>query len=82
MTVEQVVDDFISQEQAAKMIGVTVGTLAVWRCKGRYGLRFTKSGGIVRYRKSVVLAWLESRERSSTKPANNRAASRGKEGHA
>ena len=36
-------DRLLTPEQTAEMLGVTMGTLSVWRCTKRYpGLRYTK----------------------------------------
>ncbi len=57
--------ELLSADQAAATIDVTSGTLSVWRSTGRYGIPFIKIGRKVRYRKSDLLAWLESRTRES-----------------
>jgi excisionase family DNA binding protein len=48
-------------KQAAEYLGVSVGTLEVWRCTKRYPLPFIKVGRLVKYRKSDLDAFLESR---------------------
>lgn len=53
--------DLVNDKEAAKILGVSENTLAVWRSAKRYGLRFYKVGGRVRYRVSDLVAWLESR---------------------
>jgi hypothetical protein len=45
---------------AAIYLGVTVPTLATWRCKGK-GPDFSKAGALVRYHKATLDNWLESR---------------------
>jgi excisionase family DNA binding protein len=57
--------ELLSPDQAAATINVTSGTLSVWRSTGRYGIPFIKIGRKVRYRKSDLLVWLESRTRAS-----------------
>ena len=57
--------ELLSPDQAAATIDVTSGTLSVWRSTGRYGIPFIKIGRKVRYRKSDLIAWLESRTRES-----------------
>lgn len=52
-------DTWMDSTEAAAAIGVTRGTLAQWRYERR-GPRHYKPGRI-RYRRSDVLAWLESR---------------------
>ena len=55
-------DSLLTQEQAAEILGVSPGTLEVWRSAKRYpGLIYVKVGRLVRYRRSDLLAWLESR---------------------
>lgn len=52
---------FMSCEEAAAYLQLSVRTLDVWRCTGRYGIPYVKIGARVRYRKSDLDAWLESR---------------------
>lgn len=40
----------LSPKKTAELLGVTVGTLAVWRCQQRYALRFVKIGSKIQYR--------------------------------
>lgn len=51
------VDDVL----ASAYLGVTPGTLSVWRCTGRYSLRFIKVGRRIRYRVGDLLDFVESR---------------------
>lgn len=51
----------VNDKVAAQILGVSDNTLAVWRSTKRYGLRFYKIGGRVRYRVSDLKAWLETR---------------------
>lgn len=39
----------VSTKQASKLLGVSEGTLAVWRCTKRYNLPYYKIGSNVRY---------------------------------
>lgn len=57
--------DLINEKTAAAILGVSPGTLSVWRSTGRYRIPFIKVGRLVRYRPSVLHAWLESRTRES-----------------
>lgn len=52
---------FLSCEDAADYLQVSVRTLDVWRCTRRYEIPYVKIGSRVRYRKSDLDAWLESR---------------------
>lgn len=53
--------NLLPPEEAAAMLGVTVGTLQVWRTTRRYPLKYVKSGRLVRYRLEDVQAFIESR---------------------
>ena len=44
----------LTPAEVARHLGVTAGTLSVWRCTGRYPLRFIKVGRRVMYRQSDV----------------------------
>jgi excisionase family DNA binding protein len=55
--------DLLDEREAAKHLEVSDGTLSVWRSTGRYKLPFIKIGRKVRYRRSDLDAWLESRTR-------------------
>ena len=57
--------DLLNEKEAAALLGVSPGTLSVWRSTGRYSLPFLKVGFLVKYRRSDLLAWLESRTRAS-----------------
>ncbi|MCX7428836.1 MAG: helix-turn-helix domain-containing protein [Planctomycetia bacterium] len=55
-------DPFLVPEKTAEMLGVSSGTLAVWRCSRRYPeLRYTKVGRSVRYRLSDIERFISSR---------------------
>lgn len=54
-------DPLYPPPKAATYIGVTEGTLSVWRCNKRYEIPYIKVGRLVRYRKSALDAWLLSR---------------------
>lgn len=51
---EAKLDELIDRKQAAAMLRVAPGTLAVWDCTKRYDLKPVKIGKLVRYRKSVI----------------------------
>jgi excisionase family DNA binding protein len=57
--------DLIDPAPAAELLGVTVGTLSVWRSVGRYNLPFVKVGRKVKYSRKALESWLESRTRTS-----------------
>ncbi len=51
----------INPLKVSEIIGVSIGTLAVWRSTGRYALPFIKIGSKVMYRLSDVNAFIEQR---------------------
>ena len=55
----QIEDRLLTRQEAAEFLGVTVSTLAVWACTGRYDLPYVKIGGVIRYRLSDLVAFLE-----------------------
>ena len=59
-------DPLESSDSAAEFLGVKPGTLAVWRCTGRYDLPFVKIGSRVFYKRSVLLGFIEKRTRHQT----------------
>ena len=54
-------DPLFTSPEAAAYIRVSENTIVVWRCTGRYKIPFIKVGRLVRYRRSDLEAWLESR---------------------
>ena len=62
----QSTDPLFTPPEAAAYIGVTENTLSVWRCVGRYEIPFVKIGRLVRYKRSDIEAWIESRTRSTS----------------
>lgn len=48
----------LTQTQAAKYIGTTVGTLNTWRHYGRNPLPYIKWGNRIKYRKEDLDAWI------------------------
>ena len=53
-------DVLLTQQEAAKLIGVEPRTLEAWRARGSYQLPFVKIGPrIVRYRLRDLEAWIE-----------------------
>jgi predicted site-specific integrase-resolvase len=61
------IDPLASPEEVAEDLGVTKGTLQVWRSTGRYDLPYIKIGGKVMYRVSDVNRFIESRQHAHTK---------------
>jgi excisionase family DNA binding protein len=52
-------------EEVAEMLGVTVPTLAIWRCTKRYPLPYIKVGRSVRYSEDSVREFLRSRTKAA-----------------
>ena len=53
----------LTPPQVAEILGISTQTLAVWRCEGRYPLRYVKAGRLVRYRRTDVDAFIEAQSR-------------------
>ncbi|WP_299569720.1 helix-turn-helix domain-containing protein [uncultured Shewanella sp.] len=51
----------LTPTQVSEFLGVTTGTLSVWRCTGRYPLSFIKVGRRVMYRQSDVENFVNGR---------------------
>ncbi|MDP5279223.1 helix-turn-helix domain-containing protein [Sphingomonas sp. DG1-23] len=62
-------DDLLSNEQTAALLGIKKNTLEIWRCKGK-GPAFIKLGqhpsSPIRYQRSRVMAWLAENTFAST----------------
>jgi len=52
--------NLLTPAQAAEILGVTIGTLAVWRCTARYPLSFVKIGRRVKYRLADINNFIEN----------------------
>jgi excisionase family DNA binding protein len=50
----------VDEKEAAKILGTTPGTLAVWRCNRAVQIPFVKIGRSVRYRLADLDAFLEA----------------------
>lgn len=59
--VEIISDPLLDTRAAAPVVGVEPETLEVWRSTKRYNIPYIKVGRLVRYRRSDLLKWLESR---------------------
>ena len=66
MQTNEILSELLSDKEATKHLGLADGTLCVWRSKGRYNIPFIKIGANVRYRKSDLDTWLESRTQKAT----------------
>jgi hypothetical protein len=51
--------NLLTPAQTAEILGVTIGTLAVWRCTARYPISFVKIGRRVKYRLADINNFIE-----------------------
>jgi Helix-turn-helix domain len=51
----------LTPHQTRERLGVSIGTLAVWRCTRRYNLPFVRVGSKVMYREEDVERFISSR---------------------
>lgn len=58
---KQIFFNRLNSAEVANILGVTEGTLAVWRCTKRYQLPFVKIGRKIFYRSEDVQSFVESR---------------------
>ncbi len=56
-----ITSDLLTREQAAEFLAIKPQTLAAWLCTGRYPLSVVKIGRSVRYRRSDLERFIESR---------------------
>jgi excisionase family DNA binding protein len=64
--------ELLSEAEAAVYLGLKPGTLSVWRSTKRYDLPFVKVGRLVRYRRSDLDRWLQSRTVVSSEGASEK----------
>lgn len=57
--------ELLDEKQAAAFLTLSPGTLSVWRSTGRYKIPFIKIGARVRYKRTDLDAWLDSRIRDN-----------------
>lgn len=50
----------LSPKETARHLGVSVQTLAIWRCKRRYNLPFVRIGRLIKYQSAVVAAHMKN----------------------
>jgi predicted site-specific integrase-resolvase len=55
------ISELLTPKQTAQKLRVSVGTLAVWRCRKQYPLKFVKVGGKVFYRPEDIQKFIERR---------------------
>ena len=54
-------DPLLSNSEAATVLGISDGTLEVWRSTKRYVIPYIKVGRLVKYRRSALDQFLEQR---------------------
>ena len=57
--------DLLSAPEVADLLGVSVSTLAIWRCTKRYPLPYLKVGRLVRYRRADIDKFLVQRTKNT-----------------
>jgi hypothetical protein len=63
-------NNLLTPAQTAETLGVTIGTLAVWRCTARYPLSFVKIGRRVMYRQNDINNFIEKSVCSNSEMEN------------
>lgn len=53
--------DLLSRREAARLLGVSVSTLAGWKCNGRVSIPCVKIGRLVKYRRADLEAFISER---------------------
>ena len=56
----------LTPDQTAEILGVSSGTLSIWRTTGRWDLPFVKVGSRVMYHPNDIQAFIERRTRVQT----------------
>ncbi|MDU0355802.1 helix-turn-helix domain-containing protein [Paraglaciecola aquimarina] len=59
-------DNLLTPLQVAEILGVSSGTLAVWRSNGACQIPYIKVGRCVRYKRSVIESFLQQQEHLHT----------------
>ena len=54
-------ENALNERQAARYIGVSAGTLRLWRAEGHAPRYFRAGEKLVRYRKADLDSWIEAR---------------------
>ena len=57
--------NLLTPKQLAEHLGVTVGTLSVWRSNKTYPIPYIKVGSLIRYDLEQVQRWLETRTKNN-----------------
>lgn len=54
-------NNLLTPAETSAILGVSVGTLQIWRTTRRYPLPYVKSGRLVRYKQEDVQAFINQR---------------------
>ncbi len=65
---EQTSFPLLSRKEAAKYLGISEQTLAIWKCTKRYDLPFVKIGRLIKYRKADLDAFIFKNLESNSNP--------------
>lgn len=63
-------EQLLTSNQAADFLGISHGTLDVWRCNKRYSIPYVKVGRLVKYRMSNLIQFLDDRTEGGNKNDN------------
>ena len=55
-------EQVLTRHEAAKIIGIKPNTFNLWRAEGKPHPPFYKINGMIRFKKSDILAFIESRK--------------------
>ena len=58
---QQIVPFLLTPQEASVYLGVSVQTLAIWRCNKRYNLKYVKVGRNVRYNMDDLKSFINAR---------------------
>jgi hypothetical protein len=55
------IQPLLTPKQVSEILGVSVGTLSIWRCVHRYNLPYKKIGRLVKYEAQAVADFIDRR---------------------
>ena len=65
------IQPLLTPREVAEILGVSVGTLSIWRCLHRYNLPYKKIGRLVKYEAHAVAAFIDRRNGPCDPPDRN-----------
>ena len=63
------IQPLLTPKQVSEILGVSVGTLSIWRCLHRYNLPYKKIGRLVKYEAQSVADFIGRRDGPCDSPA-------------